>query len=117
MIEDERSNKKAQVAEMAIQQSQMSEDLFAMDKTLRNQDKERTRIVRDWERKIELQKEQVSAMQQRVVQAERELELEQRKIDEHAVTKTKNAELARLTAELEAIERNNNMLKIIELQY
>lgn len=39
------------------------------------------------------------------------------KVAEHAVTKTKNAEYARLTQELEAIEKNNSMLKLIELQY
>jgi len=31
----------------------MKEDLFAMDKTLRNKEKERTKITRDWERKID----------------------------------------------------------------
>jgi len=40
-----------------------------------------------------------------------------KKIDDHAVTKSKNAEFTRLTLELEAIEKNNNMLKLIELQY
>ena len=48
---------------------------------------------------------------------DKQLVRERKKIDDHAVTKSKNTEYARLTQELEAIEKNNNMLKLIELQY
>ena len=56
-------------------------------------------------------------MQHRVQQVEKRLSKEQQKIENHAVTKNKNAEYARLTQELQAIEKNNNMLRLIELQY
>ena len=74
-------------------------------------------VKRDWERQIEQQKNQVENMQHRADKVEKQLARERKKIDDHAVTKSKNADYVRLTQELEAIEKNNNMLKLIELQY
>ena len=84
---------------------------------LRNKEKEQKTVKREWERKIEQQKDQVESMKHRADMVEKQLAKERKKIDDHAVTKSKNAEYARLTQELEAIEKNNNMLKLIELQY
>ena len=46
---------------------------------------------------------------------EKKLAKEEKRVSQHHLTKIKNEEMARLTLELEAIEKNNNMLKLIEL--
>ena len=46
-----------------------------------------------------------------------QLAKEQKKVQEHQITKIKNIEVFKLEKELEAIEKNNNMLRLIELQY
>ena len=74
-------------------------------------------MLREQERLIELQKDSMLNLQHKVKQTEKQLSKEEKKIQDHQVTKCKNAEFARLQQELEAIEKNNSMLKLIELQY
>lgn len=73
--------------------------------------------MREQERKIEMQKERVANIQHQNCMLRKKLNREEKKIQDHAVTKCKNAELQKLQQELEAIEKNNSMLKLIELQY
>ena len=48
---------------------------------------------------------------------EQRIKKEEERLANHFLTKNKQAEIVRLEKELAAIEKNNKMLKLIELQY
>ena len=74
-------------------------------------------VQRDWERKIDAQQNQVATVQNEAALLQRRLKKEEQRVKDHHMTKIKEDEHAKLQQELETIEKNNAMLKIIELQY
>ena len=116
-LDEERSALKAQLGQISEEEKAMQDELFGLEKKLRTKEKEMRAVQRDLERQIDAQKSQILTTQTTNAMLAKKIKREEKKLDEHEITKSKNVEYARLEKELEAIEKNNSMLKLIELQY
>ena len=117
VIDNERTALKAHIGQIEAEEKSLENQIFELEKQLRAKDKEYGAVKRDGERRIDAQKDQIFTLQNASARIEKLIAKEEKKIEDHQITKCKNAEYLRLSKELEAIEKNNQMLKLIELQY
>lgn len=85
------------------EEKSLQEELHALEKQLRQKEKEMKSVKRNWERQIEQQQDSIMTIQTQNSKLEAQIEKEKNKITEHQLTKCKDKDMEKLEKELEAI--------------
>ena len=117
VLDNERSTLKEHIGQIVEEEKELRDQLQLLEKQLAQKERELKAEKRDWERKIDAQQNAIQSMQSCNDDLEKQIEKEKKKVADHHMTKLKDNEYMKLQQELENMEKNNKMLKIIEVQY